>query len=248
MADLEGQHRSLGVGEVDLHPVLNVDGAHLPAIDVHPVEAAVIDANPAPMVEPQNQMFTRDQRVGNPYVGLDVAPDDDVVAGRERARRSVVPHSQRGRCWSAHRDQHPGVATTDWLWYSFTRMPARVVGACGFRHTADFGCRADVGLFAGAMASFVAATPSTAPITLRHASRGRRYRAIRGRRQNRPALQGGWSRVGDSGDMRHSGGYGHERDAVSFGCAQQFLISRVWITAAKADQYAFGHIKVAAGR
>src|ERR1700730_2453449 len=150
VADLEGQNRSFGVGERDLHPVPNVDGAHPPAIDVHPVEAAVVDGNPAPMAEPQNQMFTRDQRVGNPYVGSDVAPDDDVVAGHERARRSVVAHSQRGRCWSAHRDQHPGVATTNRLWYSFTRMSARVVD-----------------LFVCAMASFVAATPSTAPITPR---------------------------------------------------------------------------------
>jgi hypothetical protein len=80
-ADLEGQQRSFGVGEVDLHAVLNVDGAHLPAIDVHPVEAAVVDGNPAPMVEPQNQMLTRDQSVPNPYVGSGVAPDETSVPG-----------------------------------------------------------------------------------------------------------------------------------------------------------------------
>ena len=82
------------------------------------------------------------------------------------------------------------------------------------RHAAEFGCRASVDLFACAMASFVAATLSTAPMSLRHIS----------------------------------GGYGHKPDAVSFGCAQQLVISRVWITAAKADQCAFGHINVAAAR
>ncbi len=118
MADLERQHRSLGVGELDLHPILNVDGGHPPAIDVHPVEAAVVDGNPAPVVEPQNQMFTRNQGVGNAHVGSDVAPDDDVVAGRERARRSVVPNSQRGRGWSAHR-RLPGASLHNWRWHSF---------------------------------------------------------------------------------------------------------------------------------
>lgn len=88
-------------------------------------------------------------------------------------------------------------------------------------------------------------------MTLRHASRGLPTGAIEeiapfaiGGTIGRPR-HGGRRRVGDTGDMHQSGGYGHKPDAVSFGCAQQFLISRVWITAAKADQYALGHIKVA---
>ena len=51
-------------------------------------------------------------------------------------------------------------------------MSAPVVGALWFRHTTEFGRRADFDRFASAMASFVAAIPSTAPIPLRHARRG----------------------------------------------------------------------------
>jgi hypothetical protein len=51
-------------------------------------------------------------------------------------------------------------------------MSAPVVGALWFRHTTEFGRRADFDRFASAMASFVAAIPSTAPIPPRHARRG----------------------------------------------------------------------------
>jgi hypothetical protein len=122
------------------------------------------------------------------------------------------------------------------------------------RHAAEFGCRARVDLLACAIASFVAATLSTAPMSLRHISGGLPTGAVEEIAAFAiggtivPPFKCGQGRVGDTGDMHQSGGYGHKPDAVSFGCAQQLVISRVWITAAKADQCAFGHINVAADR
>ena len=104
-ADLEGQPRAVGVADVDRLAVVDVDGGHPAAVDEHPVEAAVVDRDPAALVEPQHQVGARDQGVGDADVGAKVTADDDIVAGRERARRSVVPNGQRGRGWSAHRDQ-----------------------------------------------------------------------------------------------------------------------------------------------
>ena len=104
-ADLEGQLRAVGIADVDGLAVLDVDGGHPAAVDVHAVEAAVVDRDPAALVEPQHQVRAGDQRMGDADVGAEVAADDDVVACREVSGRPVVPNGQRGRGWSAHRDQ-----------------------------------------------------------------------------------------------------------------------------------------------
>ncbi len=85
-ADLESQARAVGIADVDLLAVLNVDAGYPAAIDVQAVEAAVVDRDPAALIEPQHHMGARDQRVGDANVGAEVAADHDVVAGRERAR------------------------------------------------------------------------------------------------------------------------------------------------------------------
>jgi hypothetical protein len=85
-ADLERQARAVGIADVDLLAVLNVDGGYPAAIDVHAVEAAVVDRDPAALVEPQHQMRARGQRVGDTNVCAEVAADHDIVAGRESAR------------------------------------------------------------------------------------------------------------------------------------------------------------------
>src|SRR5258705_2671771 len=104
-ADLERQARTVGIADVDLLAVRNVDCGHPPPVCVHAVEAAVVEGDPAALVEPQHQVGARDQRVGDADVGAEVATDHDIVAWREGARRAVVPNGQRGRGWAAHRAQ-----------------------------------------------------------------------------------------------------------------------------------------------
>jgi hypothetical protein len=85
-ADLERQARTVGIADVDLLAVVNVDCGHSPPVCVHAVEAAVVDCDPAALVEPQHQVGARDQRVGDADIGTEVAADHDVVAWREGAR------------------------------------------------------------------------------------------------------------------------------------------------------------------
>ena len=76
---------------------MSVDDGHPAAVDEHPVEAAVVDGDPAALVEPQHQVGAGDQGVGDADVGAQITADDDVVAGREGAWRPVVPNGQRRR-------------------------------------------------------------------------------------------------------------------------------------------------------
>ena len=85
-AHLESQPRPVGIADVDVQSVVNVDDGHPAAIDVHAVEAAVVDGNPAAVVEPQHQVGAGDQRMCDSDVSAEVAADHDVVAGSERAR------------------------------------------------------------------------------------------------------------------------------------------------------------------
>jgi hypothetical protein len=103
--DLETQLGTIGVADVEALTVIEVDGGNSPVVDVHPVEAAVVDGNPPALVEPQHKVGAGDQRMCDTDVGAKVAADDDVVARREASGRSVVSDGQRGRGWSAHCDQ-----------------------------------------------------------------------------------------------------------------------------------------------
>jgi hypothetical protein len=85
-ADLEAQAGPVGVADVGLQAVVNVDRRHPAPVDVQPVEAAVVDCDPAALVESQHQVGARDQRVCDADVGAKVTPDHNVVAWRERAR------------------------------------------------------------------------------------------------------------------------------------------------------------------
>ena len=84
-ADLERQLRAVRVADVDVLAVLDVDGRHPAAVDVHPVEAAVVDRDPPTLVEPQHQVCPGDQWVGDAYVGAKIATDDDIVSSGEGA-------------------------------------------------------------------------------------------------------------------------------------------------------------------
>jgi hypothetical protein len=103
--DLETQLRSIGVADVQVLTVLQVDGGDPPVVDVHPVEAAVVDGDPSALIEPQHKVRAGDQRMCDTDVGAKIAADDYVVARREGSGRPVVSNGQRGRGWSAHRAQ-----------------------------------------------------------------------------------------------------------------------------------------------
>ena len=85
-ADLERQARAVGIAYVDLLAILDVDRGHPAPVDVHAVEAAVVDRDPAALVEPKHQVGARDQRVGDADIGTEVAADHDIIAWREGAR------------------------------------------------------------------------------------------------------------------------------------------------------------------
>jgi hypothetical protein len=85
-AHLEGQGGAVGIADVDVHAVVNVDGRHAAAVDVHAVEAAVVDRDPAALVESQHEVGARDQRVCDADIGAEVTADHNIVAWRERAR------------------------------------------------------------------------------------------------------------------------------------------------------------------
>ena len=104
-AHLERQPRTVGTADVDLLTVGNVDRGHAAAVDVQAVEAAIVDSDPAALIEPQDEVGARDQRVRDADVGTEVAADHNVVAWREGARGAVVPNGQGGRVWSAHRQR-----------------------------------------------------------------------------------------------------------------------------------------------
>nr|WP_286178277.1 hypothetical protein [Arthrobacter sp. SLBN-53] len=79
-ADLEGQLRAVGIADVELLAVGDVQRGDPLTVDVHAVEAAVVDGDPAALIEAQHQVRARDQRVGDTYIGAQVATDDDVIA------------------------------------------------------------------------------------------------------------------------------------------------------------------------
>jgi hypothetical protein len=54
------------------------------------------------LVEPHDQMRARNPRIGDAHIGLHVAPDDHLVAGREGSLGPVMPNGQNGRGGSSH--------------------------------------------------------------------------------------------------------------------------------------------------
>jgi hypothetical protein len=101
-ADLKPQQWPIGISDVDALAVVDVDHRHPPAIDESPVQRTVVDRQPPTLVEPQQQMGTRNQRMGEAHVGPEVAPDHHVVACRECPFRPVIPNGQRRWGWRSH--------------------------------------------------------------------------------------------------------------------------------------------------
>jgi hypothetical protein len=62
-ADRKGQSRSSRISDVDALAVVNIDDRHPVAVEVGPVQRAVVDRQPSALIEPQYQMRTRDPRI-----------------------------------------------------------------------------------------------------------------------------------------------------------------------------------------
>ena len=77
--DLEDQLRPVGISDVDGLAVVDVDQRHPPAVDESAVQRTVVDRQPPALVEAQQQMGTRNQRVRNAHVSAEIAPDDYVM-------------------------------------------------------------------------------------------------------------------------------------------------------------------------
>jgi hypothetical protein len=84
-AHLERQQRTVRVADVDVLAVLDVNGRHPASVDVHPVEAAVVDGYPPALIEPQHEVCAGDQWVGDADIGAKVATDNDIVSSGEGA-------------------------------------------------------------------------------------------------------------------------------------------------------------------
>jgi len=104
-ADLESKRRAVGIADVDPQPILDVDDRDAATVDIKAVEAAIVDGDPSALVIPQDQVAARDQGVSDSQIGAKVTPDHYIVARRERAFGSLVPHGQRRRGWWSHQDQ-----------------------------------------------------------------------------------------------------------------------------------------------
>lgn len=101
-SDCEGQPRSLWVTDVNALAVVDIDDRHPIAVEIGPVQRAVVDCQPAPLVETQEQVRTRDPWIGDAHVGPRVAADDHLVAGGEGSLGPVVPNCQDGWGGSSH--------------------------------------------------------------------------------------------------------------------------------------------------
>ena len=65
-SDRERQPRSLRVADVDALAVVDVDDRHPVAVDIGSVQRAVVDRQPAALLEPHDQVCPGDPRIGYP--------------------------------------------------------------------------------------------------------------------------------------------------------------------------------------
>ena len=78
-SDLESQLRPIGIADVDGLAVVDVDHRHAAPVDVGAVQRAVVDGQPAALVEAQQQVCPGDQRMCDAHVGAQIAANHDVV-------------------------------------------------------------------------------------------------------------------------------------------------------------------------
>jgi hypothetical protein len=90
-ADVEGQLWSVRVSDVDGLAVVDLGYRYPAPIDESSVERTVVDGKPLALVETQQQVGARNQRVRDAHVGSQIAPDHYIVARCKGAFRSFVP-------------------------------------------------------------------------------------------------------------------------------------------------------------
>jgi hypothetical protein len=71
--------RPIGIADIDGLTVVDVDHRDAAPIDVGPVQRTVVDGQPAPLIETQQQMRPGDQRMRDAHVGAEIASDHHVV-------------------------------------------------------------------------------------------------------------------------------------------------------------------------
>jgi hypothetical protein len=80
VTDLEGQPGTVGIADVDVESVGDVDHRNPVAVDEHSIEAAVVDRHPAARLEAQDHVRARYQGMGDAEVGAQITADHYVVA------------------------------------------------------------------------------------------------------------------------------------------------------------------------
>jgi hypothetical protein len=101
-ADRESEPRPLGIAHVDALAVVDVDDGHPVTVDVGPVQRAVVDGQPAALIEAQDQVRARDPRVRDAQVGMLITSDDNLMTCCEGSLGPVVPNCQHGGCGAGH--------------------------------------------------------------------------------------------------------------------------------------------------
>jgi hypothetical protein len=82
---LEGDPRSVWIAKAHCLAIADLDHRHPLAIDVDPVEGAVVDPQPPTLLESQQEVSPGHQGMGDPHVSAQITSDDNVVACGERA-------------------------------------------------------------------------------------------------------------------------------------------------------------------
>ena len=98
----EGQPGPLRIPHVDALAVVDVDHRHAVAVDVRSVQRSVVDRHPSALIKAQDQVRAGYPRVRDAQVGVQITPDDHLMARCEGLLGSVVPDRQYRRGWSTH--------------------------------------------------------------------------------------------------------------------------------------------------
>jgi hypothetical protein len=89
-SDLEGQLRPVGISDVDALAIVDVHHRHPAAVDESSVERTVVDRQPPALVETQQQMVARNQRVRDTHVGAKIASDHYVMTSCKGSFQPVM--------------------------------------------------------------------------------------------------------------------------------------------------------------
>ena len=103
MSQLERHLRTIRIADIDPLPVTDVNRRHPLVIDEDAIEAAVVDRDPATLIESQHEVRSGHQGMGDAHVGPQVPPNDDIMARRKSALSTVGADGDSGQSWCTHR-------------------------------------------------------------------------------------------------------------------------------------------------